>query len=103
MQDILPAEVLRQPKAGFGAPVDYWLANDLREMVDDLVGENQLRQRGLFDPKAVRRLVEDQRSGRHDWSEQVWQILTIELWQRTFVDGAGLKPVAAKSACGQAK
>ncbi len=26
MQDILPAEVLKQPKAGFAAPVDYWLA-----------------------------------------------------------------------------
>ena len=26
MRDILPREVLRQPKAGFAAPVDYWLA-----------------------------------------------------------------------------
>ena len=31
-----PREVLRQPKAGFAAPVDYWLAHDLKDMVDDL-------------------------------------------------------------------
>src|SRR5204862_7185000 len=31
MADVLPAEVLRQPKAGFAAPIDYWLANDMRE------------------------------------------------------------------------
>ena len=37
MQDVLPREVLRQPKAGFAAPVDYWLAQDLREMLDDLL------------------------------------------------------------------
>ena len=30
MDAALPAEVLLQPKAGFAAPVDYWLANDLR-------------------------------------------------------------------------
>jgi len=36
MAGMLPPEVLRQKKASFGAPVDYWLANDLREMVDDL-------------------------------------------------------------------
>src|SRR6185369_2077035 len=27
MGSLLPDEILRQPKAGFGAPVDYWLAN----------------------------------------------------------------------------
>ncbi len=29
MRSMLPDEVLRQPKAGFAAPVDYWLAHDL--------------------------------------------------------------------------
>src|SRR2546422_1319750 len=48
MQDILPREVLRQPKAGFAAPVDYWLANDLREMTDDLLSPSQLSKRGMF-------------------------------------------------------
>ena len=52
MQDVLPAEVLRQPKAGFAAPVDYWLAHDLKEMVDDLLSPSQLRQRGLFRPES---------------------------------------------------
>ncbi len=63
MQDALPAEVLRQPKAGFAAPVDYWLANDLREMVDDLLSETNIRKRGLFRPEAVRRFVDEHRSG----------------------------------------
>src|SRR4029077_20318793 len=37
MKDILPREVLSQPKAGFAAPIDYWLAHDLKEMTDDLL------------------------------------------------------------------
>ena len=47
MKDVLPSEVLRQPKAGFGAPIDYWLAHELKEMVDDLLSETQIRKRGL--------------------------------------------------------
>ncbi|HKP13433.1 MAG TPA: asparagine synthase (glutamine-hydrolyzing), partial [Blastocatellia bacterium] len=39
MRPLLPAEVLGQKKAGFGAPADLWLAEDLREMVDDLLSE----------------------------------------------------------------
>ncbi len=87
MEGILPPEVLRQPKAGFGAPVDYWLSYDLKEMVDDLLSETRIRQRGYFEPAAVRRLVEEQRSGHRDWSMQVWQLLTLELWMQTFIDG----------------
>jgi asparagine synthase (glutamine-hydrolysing) len=86
MQDVLPAEVLRQPKAGFAAPVDYWLANDLREMVDDLLSETNIKQRGLFRPEAVRRFVDEHRNGAEDWSMQIWQFLTLENWMRIFLD-----------------
>jgi len=91
MRGILPREVLQQPKAGFAAPVDYWLAHDLREMADDLLSESQLRSRGLFRPAAVRRFVDEHRSGRQDWSMQIWQFLTLELWMQTFLDGGAGK------------
>src|SRR6202167_1012576 len=86
MQDVLPAEVLRQPKAGFAAPVDYWLAHDLREMVDDLLSETNIRKRGLFRPEVVRQFVDEHRSGAEDWSMQIWQFLTLEHWMRIFLD-----------------
>ncbi len=89
MKPFLPDEVLRQPKAGFGAPVDYWLAQDLREMVEDLLSEQKIRGRGFFEPGAVRQLIEDHLSGREDWSMQIWQLLTFELWLQAFVDGGG--------------
>ena len=87
MRPWLPAEVLEQKKAGFAAPVDYWLANELREMVDDLLSEERVARRGLFEPEEVRRLVREQREGRADWSMQLWQLLTLELWMQAFLDG----------------
>ena len=87
MRGILPKEVLQQPKAGFAAPVDYWLAHDLREMVDDLLSPTQLRKRGLFRPDVVQRFVLEHRSGRRDWSMEIWQFLTLELWMKAFLDG----------------
>ncbi|MBI3475485.1 MAG: asparagine synthase (glutamine-hydrolyzing) [Acidobacteria bacterium] len=87
MRSMLPEEVLRQPKAGFAAPVDYWLANDLRPMVDELLSESQVRRRGLFRPETVRRLVDEHRRGDQDWSMQIWQLLTLEIWMQLFIDG----------------
>ena len=86
MRALLPSEVLEQKKAGFGAPADYWLSNDLREMVDDLLSESRIRDRGLFNPQIIRRFVSEQRTGKEDWSSQIWQFLTLELWMQEFID-----------------
>jgi asparagine synthase (glutamine-hydrolysing) len=87
MRSMLPEEVLRQPKAGFAAPVDYWLANDLRPMVDDLLSESQVRRRALFRPEVVRSYIDEHRRGAEDWSMQIWQLLTLEIWMQLFLDG----------------
>jgi asparagine synthase (glutamine-hydrolysing) len=91
MRGVLPDEVLRQPKAGFAAPTDYWLANDLREMTDDLLSESRIRSRGLFRPESVRRFVDEHRSGKQDWSMQIWQFLTLELWTQNFLDSSHMR------------
>ena len=88
MNGIVSDEVLAQPKAGFAAPTDYWLANDLKEMTDDLLSESNIRSRGLFRPESIQKLVREHRSGTHDWSMQIWQFLTLELWTQSFIDGA---------------
>ncbi len=87
MRSMLPEEVMRQPKAGFAAPVDYWLAHDLRPMVDDLLSESQVRRRGLFRPEVVRSYIDEHRRGAEDWSMQIWQLLTLEIWMQLFLDG----------------
>ncbi len=86
MRPWLPAEVLTQNKAGFFAPIDHWLNNDLHEMVDDLLSVQQVEKRGLFRPEQVNRMVREQRTGKQDWSMQIWQLLTLELWMQAFLD-----------------
>jgi len=102
MRSMLPQEVLEQPKAGFAAPVDYWLAHELRPVVDDLLSETQVRRRGLFRPEAVRRYVDEHRRGTEDWSMQIWQLLTLETWMQLFLDG-GAREFAAKAAQAKAR
>ena len=85
-EQLLPREVVWRKKAGFGAPVRSWLRGALRPMVDDLLSEETVRRRGLFRPEEVRRIIAANLSGRADYNLQVFQLLTLELWQRTFMD-----------------
>lgn len=86
MEDILPGEVIARRKAGFGLPVRSWLRNELQEMIADLLSERRVRERGLFRADAVARLIADNRSGVRDNTLQIWALLTLELWQQTFID-----------------
>ena len=85
-EQLLPKEVVWRKKAGFGAPIRSWLRGPLRPMVEELLSEETVRKRGLFDPQEVRRIINANLSGREDYNLQVFQLLTLELWQRTFID-----------------
>jgi asparagine synthase (glutamine-hydrolysing) len=83
---VLPRNIVWRRKAGFGAPVRAWLSGDLAPMIADLLCEETVSRRGLVDPGAVRRLLDDNASGRADTSLQLYALLTLELWHQTFVD-----------------
>jgi asparagine synthase (glutamine-hydrolysing) len=83
----LPEEVVKRPKAPFGAPLRAWMHRDLAEMVDDLLSEESVKKRGYFRYDVIRRIVEENRCGRQDYGHRLWGLMTIELWHRIFIDG----------------
>jgi asparagine synthase (glutamine-hydrolysing) len=79
-------DIVWRRKAGFGAPVRSWLVNDLAPLVDELLSESTLRERGLVDPDAVRRMRVANDAGLEDNSLRLYALLSLELWCRSFVD-----------------
>jgi len=86
LEKVLPRDVVWRKKAGFGAPIRSWLRGPLLPMVNDLLSEEAVRHRGLFRPKEVKRVVDDNFSGREDNNLQVFQLMGLELWHRQFID-----------------
>jgi asparagine synthase (glutamine-hydrolysing) len=97
VRDLLPAPVVDRPKQGFGVPIDQWFRGELRAMVHDVLLDARTLERGYFREPVVRRLLDEHARGVRGWHEQLWSLLVLELWHRTFVDrrpGAG-SPLAA--------
>jgi asparagine synthase (glutamine-hydrolysing) len=88
-EDWLPSDVLDRPKASFGAPLRAWVTNDLAPLIDDMLLGGQLVSAGFLRLQPLRRMVDDQRSGRRDLSKQLWQLLSMEQWYRN-VTAAGV-------------
>jgi asparagine synthase (glutamine-hydrolysing) len=78
----LPKEIVHRPKASFSAPLRAWVANDLRDVVNDELLGGDLVKTEFLSRRGVATLVEEHRSGREDRSKQIWQLLTLEFWYR---------------------
>ncbi len=103
LEGVLSKDVVWRKKAGFGAPIRSWLRGALRPLIDDLLSEEAVKARGIFRPNEVKRVLEANFSGREDYNLQVFQLLGLELWHRTFIDWKTLTNtrVAAYPACGK--
>lgn len=84
----VPRHVIHRPKSGFAMPVLHWCRDQLREDVLEILLEPRTLQRGYFSPGALRRLLDDHLSARRDRSEQIWNLVCLELWHRNFLDRA---------------
>jgi asparagine synthase (glutamine-hydrolysing) len=79
---LIPEEILGRAKKGFGIPVAAWIRGPLRPLFEDLLGENNLKLSGLFDPPKVRALLDTHLAGRADLRKPLWTLAMLLLWQR---------------------
>jgi asparagine synthase (glutamine-hydrolysing) len=87
MMPMLPREVLRQRKANFGAPVSRWLVNELDGLTNELLSERNIAVRGVYNARALSRILQEHRDNVQDHGMTIWQALTLEMWFQHFVDG----------------
>ncbi|MCM2326651.1 MAG: asparagine synthase-related protein [Lysobacter sp.] len=97
MAGILPPEILRKKKQGFGLPVNVWLRRGgaLRDLVREVVLSDRSLGRGYFEPRFVRGLFEAHERGSWDHSPEIFRLLMLELWHRECLERRAAGPVAA--------
>jgi asparagine synthase (glutamine-hydrolysing) len=86
LRGIVPDAVLDRPKMGFSAPTARWLRHDLREMVYDILLSPRALQRGYFEPRVISTLLHQHCNENVDHAVRLWDLLTLELWHREFID-----------------
>ena len=84
--DLLPSSIRDRGKMGFGVPLDYWFRGELAELLKDTLLSERFRQRGLFRPAAVERLIAEHERRRADHQYRLWALLFLEQWFRAFID-----------------
>ena len=87
LESLLPNDVLYRPKMGFAVPIAAWLRGPLRERVREDLLQRLPQDSDIFDPAALRRLVDEHQSGARDHSAALWALLMFGRFQRRAVQG----------------
>jgi len=81
--DLLPTEINKRSKMGFGVPLDAWFRGELRDYVRDILLAPAALYTAFLSPSRVRALVEAHQTGKAHLGLQLWTLLTFEVWLRT--------------------
>lgn len=72
----LPPSLLKAPKRGFSIPLREWFKDKAFESKLQALSCSEL---GL-DQKTVRRIIEDNRSSKHDYGNLIWMLFVLKGW-----------------------
>ena len=76
----VPRSIIERPKTGFAVPLGDWLRGPLRGWAESLLDQGKLTDEGYLDVEQVRSTWKEHLSGRQDWTQRLWYVLTFESW-----------------------
>ena len=79
-KDILPEGTLKYKKSGFGVPVDYWLKNELKDEMRQMLSKEVIDKQGLFDFDYVNQIFEDHINGKENNKFKLWNLYVFQKW-----------------------
>ncbi len=92
--DLLPTEIQRRGKRGFGVPLAAWFRGPLRPLLQDTLGSGA-RLHGLLQRSTIDALIDDHLTGRADRADPLFTLLTLEVWLRQLARASAPRAVEA--------
>jgi asparagine synthase (glutamine-hydrolysing) len=80
--DLLPDEILKRPKRGFGVPLDRWFREDLASYVRSMLCSRDSRVRNHVAGSAVDALINSHQGQAGNHGDAIWTLLTLEIFLR---------------------
>lgn len=84
----LPETFFKRPKQGFGLPLQRWLKNELKWLVDLHLNEENVNKYGVLDYKVLKSAIDAYETGIDDNKSLIWNALCLHLWLRRHLEKA---------------
>lgn len=86
LQGMVPSSILNRPKKGFSIPIEQWFKSSLYDYAENILLSKRAISRQLFQRDAIERLLANHRTKKVNHANQIWALITLELWFREYMD-----------------
>ncbi len=85
LEGFLTDETLYRKKMGFSVPLAAWLRNEIRELAEQHLLAADSGLSNFFKVSEITSIWELHKSGERDYSQELWSLLTFEIWWQHYV------------------
>jgi asparagine synthase (glutamine-hydrolysing) len=76
----VPKEIMERPKMGFDPPLEKWLRNELKGLLEDLLNEQYLKNQNIFNVQQVMKMKEAYLNDSTAKFERIGNLFLFQLW-----------------------
>jgi len=81
LYEYLPKELFDRPKWGFGIPLNLWLSNELKPLLDQYVNQSVLEKFAFYKVDEILELKKQYLEGKTFLFNQLWLIIMFNMWE----------------------
>ena len=78
----VPKQLFERPKQGFAIPLNKWLRNELRYLIDENLNETTVKSIAVVDYDIVKKLVNKFLGGEDYLYNRIWLLIVLHRWMK---------------------
>jgi len=85
-EGLIPNNIIYRKKQGFDAPVKEWFMKELKDVMENILMNSTIRNKGYFDYKYIKKLIDQHEKKKFDFSSELWMLLNLSLWYDYWIE-----------------
>ena len=81
----VPKKVMERPKSGFSIPLDIWLKNDLRFLINENLDKKSIEESNIFNYDYIKSLIKLFDKGKLYDSSIIWKLIQFQIWYKKWM------------------
>lgn len=84
VHDYIPKAMMDRPKMGFAIPIEKWMMNELKPLVEESFDEQMLQKQGLFNIEPLQQMKTQFLNGKTELGFKIWYFVCFQQWYKTY-------------------
>lgn len=80
LYDYIPESFFNRPKWGFALPLNHWLKNELKPLIQEYLNIEKIKKQKILNPILVEQIQNNYKSGQDYLYGRIWNLLILQMW-----------------------